>query len=149
MDELAELYQEIILDHNRRPHNYRVMPDATHRAEGHNPLCGDDVEVFLRLDGGRVADISFSGHGCAISRASASLMTTVLKGRSLDEARVIFAGLRTLLQADGGELQMEGPLGELAPLGGVRHFPARVKCATLAWHAFAAAAEGKGVASTE
>ena len=147
-EDLQELYQAIILDHNKRPRNNRPMPDHTHSADGHNPLCGDEITVFLKVAGGKVADISFQGEGCAISKASASLMTTLLKGKALPQARAEFARVMDLLTGEKKPVKFD-EIGELAALAGVRLFPARVKCATLAWHAFNAALEGKKEASTE
>lgn len=149
MPELDDLYQEIILDHNRRPRNYRAMPEATHQAEGFNPLCGDEVTVFLHLDGDRISDISFDGQGCAISKASASLMTTRLKGRTLAEARELMGEVQALLTATTESEPDLERLGDLAALAGVRKFAVRVKCATLAWHTLEAALEGRHGVTTE
>ena len=141
MSELRDLYQEVILDHNRRPRNFGALPSANRQAEGNNPLCGDRVTVFLEVAGGRIRDVSFQGAGCAISTASASLMTEALKGRALDEVREIFHQFHDLVTTGAGEGSPE--LGKLAVFGGVREFPMRVKCATLAWHTVLAAVEGK------
>lgn len=149
MDELFELYQEIILDHNKRPRNFRAMEDHTHCAEGNNPLCGDEISVFVKLEGDRIADISFQGEGCAISRASASLMTTELKGKTVDEAKEELARVTGMFKGDDETPVSLEDYGNIASLSGVRRFPARIKCATLAWHALDAAIEGKGEASTE
>ena len=143
--DLRELYQDIILDHGRHPRNFRPIEHPTHTAQGHNPLCGDRVTVYLRLDGDRVADVSFEGRGCAISTASSSLMTEVLKGKTLAEAQALFAQFHA--KVTGGEVHaVPGALEEdaerLEPLIGVKAYPARVKCATLAWHAFEAAVKG-------
>jgi nitrogen fixation NifU-like protein len=149
-DELRELYQELILDHNRKPRNRRAMADATAHADGVNPLCGDKVQVFVRLDGDRIADVSFDGQGCAISTASASLMTTELKGKTLAEAREIFERFHTMVTGEPGTPVDEGSLGKLVALQGVCEFPVRVKCATLAWHTLKAAIDrSKGTVSTE
>lgn len=149
MSEMQDLYQEIILDHNKRPRNFRALPEATHQAHGHNPLCGDDLSVHLVLKEDRIADITFQGEGCAISKASASLMTEALKGRTVVEARQEHAlALSMLTDREEREFDLS-EVGELACLAGVRRFPARVKCATLAWHAFAAAIDGQKEASTE
>jgi nitrogen fixation NifU-like protein len=137
MSELTELYQDIILDHNRRPRNFRALPAAKHRATGNNPLCGDRVTVAVETAGDTIADIAFEGTGCAISTASASMMTEALKGKSVAEARRIFDRFHALLTSGAGEGSEE--LGSLAAFAGVREFPMRVKCATLAWHAFRAA----------
>lgn len=148
MASLEDLYQEIILDHNKRPRNFGPLVGATHRADGRNPLCGDELSVSLRLEGDRVAAIHFHGQGCAISKASASLMTEALCGKRLPEARALAERVLAALQPHGAELVLERD-GELAALLGVRKFPARVKCATLGWHAFLAAAAGRGAVSTE
>jgi nitrogen fixation NifU-like protein len=145
MMDLRELYQDIILDHGRHPRNRRALDNPTHLAKGHNPLCGDRVTVFLAMDGDRIADVSFDGRGCAISTASSSLMTEVLKGRTLDEARMLFA--RFHAEVTGGDpVEVPEELAEdserLEPLTGVKAYPARVKCATLPWHAFEAALKG-------
>jgi nitrogen fixation NifU-like protein len=137
--DLRALYQEVILDHNRRPRNFGALAGASHKGSGYNPLCGDRVAVYLQTDGERVRDIAFEGAGCAISTASASMMTEALKGKTLAEARELFARFHTLLTTGGGGED----LGMLAAFAGVREFPMRVKCATLAWHAFSSAlAEG-------
>lgn len=134
-DNLRELYQEVIFDHNRKPRNFHPMPDADHHAEGHNPLCGDQLTVYLRIEDGMIADASFVGHGCAISTASASLMTEAIKGRPVDEVEALFRDFHAMLTEASPE-QVEGTrdFGKLAVFAGVREFPARVKCATLAWH---------------
>jgi nitrogen fixation protein NifU and related proteins len=137
MSELTELYQEIILDHNRRPRNQRPLPAANHRASGNNPLCGDRVSIAIETAGDTIADIAFEGSGCAISTASASMLTEALKGKSIAEARQLFERFHALLTIGTGEGSEE--LGSLAAFAGVREFPMRVKCATLAWHAFRAA----------
>ena len=139
MMDLRELYQDIILDHGRHPRNQRALEHPTHLARGHNPLCGDRVTVYLVLDGNRIDDVSFEGRGCAISTAAASLMTEVLKGKTLDEARALFAQFHA--KVTGGETaELPEALLEdaerLEPLLGVKAYPARVKCATLPWHAF-------------
>jgi nitrogen fixation protein NifU and related proteins len=143
--DLRELYQDIILDHGRRPRNFRAIAHPTHKAQGHNPLCGDRVTVYLALDGDRIADLSFEGRGCAISTAAASLMTEVLKGKTVAEANELFAHFRARVMGDA-EPPLAAPLLEemdrLEPLTGVKAYPARVKCATLSWHALEAALEG-------
>ncbi len=139
MSELRELYQEVILDHNKNPRNYREIQDANHTANGNNPLCGDQVSIFMNLEDGVIQDISFQGQGCAISKASASLMTTVLKGKTEAEAEEYFEKFRTLVTSDTeNEPDIDG-LGKLAVFSGVREYPARVKCASLAWHTMEAA----------
>ena len=136
-DELRDLYQEVILDHNRRPRNFGTLPDANRSAEGNNPLCGDRVAVYLRVEDGRLQDISFQGSGCAISTASASLMTDALRGKTVEEAHALFRGFHELVvRGTDGNLE---DLGKLAVFEGVREFPIRVKCATLAWHTLEAA----------
>ncbi|HWB49923.1 MAG TPA: SUF system NifU family Fe-S cluster assembly protein [Stellaceae bacterium] len=143
--DLRDLYQDIILDHGRHPRNFRPIAHPTHTAKGHNPLCGDRVTIYLTLDGDRIADVSFEGRGCAISTASSSLMTEVLKGRTLAEAQALFAQFHA--KVTGGEVHalpeaLEEDGERLEPLTGVKAYPARVKCATLPWHAFEAALKG-------
>lgn len=128
--DLRELYQEVIFDHNRQPRNFHAMSDADHQADGHNPLCGDQLTVYLHIEDGVVKDVSFVGHGCAISTASASLMTEAVKGKSVEEVEALFHDFHALLT----DTPPERDFGKLAVLSGVREFPARVKCATLAWH---------------
>ncbi len=140
MPDLRDLYQEVILDHSRRPRNFRRPPSANRRAEGFNPLCGDKVTVFLDLEDGVVRDIGFEGSGCAISTASASMMTESLKGKSLAEVQAIFERFHDLV-AGSGEAK---DLGKLAVFSGVREFPVRVKCATLVWHTMRSALDGSG-----
>ena len=141
MSELLDLYQEVILDHGRNPRNFRVMADATGSAEGLNPLCGDHYRIFLKVDGDRIADVSFQGSGCAISKASASLMSAGLKGKTVTEAEDIFQRFHKMV-VDGDGSQADG-LGKLAVLRGVADFPTRVKCASLAWHAMHSALHGE------
>lgn len=135
MSELQELYQSLILDHNRSPRNFGTLEGADRHAEGYNPLCGDQVAVDLKLEGDRIADIKFSGNGCAISKASASLMTTAVKGKTLAEAEVLFNGFHGLVTGTSVPQDPKKTLGKLAIFAGVAEFPVRVKCATLAWHA--------------
>jgi nitrogen fixation NifU-like protein len=149
MSELSDLYQEIILDHNRRPRNFGKLDHPTHQAQGHNPLCGDEITVFVEVADGRIADITFDGQGCAISKASASLMTSRLKGKTLDEVRSVAADVRQLLTGPEGASPDLEKLGDLAALEGVRKYAVRVKCATLAWHALEAALEGSEAITTE
>jgi nitrogen fixation NifU-like protein len=151
MIDLRELYQDIILDHGRHPRNFRTIEHPTHFAQGYNPLCGDRVTVYLSLDGDHIADVSFQGRGCAISTAAASLMTEVLKGKTIADARALFAQFHA--RVTGGEpVPLPDPLAEqaerLEPLSGVKTFPARVKCATLSWHALEAALKDGGVGAT-
>lgn len=149
MSELDDLYQEVILDHYKRPRNRRALCEGdVRRAEGRNPLCGDHVTVFVRLEDGVVKDVSFQGSGCAISTASASMMTESLKGKSLEEAKALFKKFHSLVTGAEGE---NGPeLGKLEVFSGVCQYPVRVKCATLAWHTMGAALENSGkVVSTE
>lgn len=138
--ELDELYQSIILDHNRRPKNFRVMDDATAVADGVNPLCGDQLKVWVKLDGDTLADVSFQGQGCAISKASASMMTQVIKGKSRDEAVKIFDDVHALVTGH----PTGRDVGPLKALSGVSRFPLRVKCASLAWHALKSALDADG-----
>jgi nitrogen fixation protein NifU and related proteins len=140
--DLRELYQEVILDHNKRPRNRGALDKADAHAEGHNPLCGDHVEVFVRTEDGRVVDVSFEGTGCAISTASASLMTEAVKGKTIEEAERIFREFQKMVTApDEGDGHDE--LGTLQVLAGVRDHPVRIKCATLAWHTLHSALVGK------
>jgi nitrogen fixation NifU-like protein len=145
MNDLRELYQETILGHNRKPRNFRVLEDATHRAEGHNPLCGDSLTLYLRVnDTGTLEELTFQGSGCAISKASASLMTEFAKGKSLSEVLDDFERFKALVTSPPGvECAIDG-LGKLAVFAGVREYPMRVKCATLAWHALRSALQSDG-----
>jgi len=147
MAELTDLYQEVILDHNRRPRNFHVLADASHTAEGYNPLCGDRLTLYLKLVDGVVADVAFEGAGCAISKASASMMTDAVKGKSIAEARALFERFHRMVTTPP-EQPVED-LGKLSALAGVREFPVRVKCASLAWHTLKAAMNDKRRTSTE
>jgi len=147
MSALTDLYQEVILDHNRRPRNFHPMADASHTAEGYNPLCGDRLMLYLKISGGRIADVSFEGSGCAISKASASLMTDELKGRTVSEVQAIFERFHRMVTTPP-EQEVED-LGKLSALAGVREFPMRIKCASLAWHALKAAMARSPVSTTE
>ena len=140
--DIKDLYQEIIVDHNRSPRNFGPMEDADRKLEGFNPLCGDRLTLYLKMDGDRIADIRFDGHGCAISVASASLMTEALKGKTVDEANALFETFHDLLTRDQQEPDLD-KLGKLAALAGVRDYPTRVKCATLCWHTLHSALEGE------
>src|SRR5690606_19066705 len=140
----SDLYQDIILDHNRRPRNFGELAEANRKAEGYNPLCGDKVTVFLKLEGDVIKDIRFKGAGCAISTASASIMTETLKGKTAREAEKLFERFRRLVTGSSSENdENEIELGSLAVFRGVRDYPVRVKCATLAWHTLKASLEGK------
>jgi nitrogen fixation NifU-like protein len=141
MSELTDLYQEVILDHNKKPRNFRKLEDANRTAEGFNPLCGDQIQLYVKLEDGRISDIGFQGSGCAISKASASLMTSALKGKTAAEAGDLFERFHHLVTSDAAD---PDDLGKLAVFSGVREFPARVKCASLAWHTLRAALDGKG-----
>jgi nitrogen fixation NifU-like protein len=148
--DLRELYQEVILDHSKRPRNLRALADANRRAEGHNPLCGDRATVYLRVEDDVVCEASFEGSGCSISTASASMMTDALKGKTLAEARRMFESFHQLVTADPSKSQTAAAeLGKLGVFAGVHEFPMRVKCASLAWHTMKAALEGGGKATTE
>lgn len=140
MNDLTDLYQSVILDHNRRPRNYSVLPTANRVGSGNNPLCGDEVTVYVKLDGDKIADISFQGSGCAISQASASLMTVNLKGKTIAEAEQITGDVMKLITS--GQVD-ESELSDLSALAGVHQFPARIKCATLSWHAALNAVKGE------
>lgn len=144
MTDLQELYQSVILDHNRKPRNFGELPGANREADGKNPLCGDEVHVALVLEGDTITDVKFTGHGCAISKASASLMTATVKGKSRAEAEALFERFHTLVlgkDAEGGQ-----DLGQLVVFSGVSRFPVRVKCASLAWHTLKAALESEASA---
>jgi nitrogen fixation NifU-like protein len=142
MSDLRDLYQDVILEHSKAPRNFREMPAANHKAEGFNPLCGDHFTVYLDLDGDSIRDITFQGSGCAISKASASMMTQSLKGKTKSDAKALFGRFHDMVtgQAEAGS---ESEIGKLAVFSGVSEFPVRVKCATLAWHTLQAALEGK------
>jgi nitrogen fixation protein NifU and related proteins len=147
---LRELYQEIILDHSRHPRRFGAIAGANHVAEGHNPLCGDKVKIYLNVDSsGGITDVSFEGRGCAISVASASLMTEMLKGRTVEQAEALMGGFLTLVKGEDARALDEEDRERLEVMAGVSAFPMRVKCATLAWHAMKAALDGKGNTRTE
>jgi nitrogen fixation protein NifU and related proteins len=149
MSDLRELYQEIILEHSKRPRCFGAVEHATCSADGRNPLCGDHLTLTAKVEGDRLADVAFKGAGCAISTASASIMATTVKGKPLPEVKALFQRVHGMLTKPLDEpVDTEG-LGKLAVFAGVREFPARVKCASLAWHTLMAALEGKGAASTE
>jgi nitrogen fixation NifU-like protein len=149
MSELRELYQSVILDHNRRPRNFGVPDNANRRADGHNPLCGDKLSVHVTLADGVVKDVGFEGQGCAISKASASLMTEAVKGRPAAEAEALYQAFHDLVTSDPRKEPDTRGLGKLVVFGGVREFPIRVKCATLCWHTLRAALANGGIVSTE
>jgi nitrogen fixation NifU-like protein len=150
VSELRDLYQEVILDHCKRPRNFGPLEGADHVAQGYNPLCGDKIKVYVALDGERLTGVRFEGTGCAISTASASLMTEALAGRTVGEAQTLFDEVHGMLTGDPSQVAEESDsLGKLAALGGVREYPVRVKCATLAWHTLQAAlAQRPGEAAT-
>ncbi|HMA17865.1 MAG TPA: SUF system NifU family Fe-S cluster assembly protein [Thermoanaerobaculia bacterium] len=144
MSDLRDLYQEVILDHSKRPRNFGELAGANRRAEGYNPLCGDRETVFVRLENGVLKDVGFRGAGCAISTASASMMTDSLKGKTLEEADALFERFHDLITGNDGRTKPGEPdLGKLAVFSGVREFPVRVKCATLPWHTLKAALAGE------
>ena len=145
-DELNELYQQVILDHSRKPRHFHVLPEANRMAEGNNPLCGDHYTVFLKLEGDVIRDISFQGAGCAISKASASMMTDELKGKTAADARQYFSQYQNMVMT--GKVDEEA-MGKLCAFAGVHHFPMRVKCAILPWHAMLAGLDGQTSVSTD
>ena len=147
MSDLSDLYQETILDHNKRPRNFRTIEGASHHADGYNPLCGDKLSLTVQVDGDSITDVAFLGSGCAISKASASLMTDLLKGKSVAEAKAIFERFHRMITTPPD--QPVEDMGKLSVFSGVREFPVRVKCASLAWHTLKAALERKEAASTE
>jgi nitrogen fixation NifU-like protein len=147
MSDLSDLYQEVILDHNKRPRNFHTVPGASHEAEGFNPLCGDRLHLYLKVEDDVVTEVGFQGSGCAISKASASMMTDSVKGRPVAEARELFQRFHTMVTTPP-EQPVED-MGKLSSLAGVREFPVRVKCASLAWHTLKAALERDPIASTE
>jgi len=147
MSDLTELYQEVILDHNRRPRNFRTIEGASHHAEGYNPLCGDRLNLYVQVDGGVIRDVAFQGSGCAISKASASLMTDAVKGHTVSEARSLFERFHHVVTTPPD--QPVEDLGKLSVLAGVREFPVRVKCASLAWHTLKAALDRHEHTTTE
>ena len=149
MSELSELYQQVILDHNKKPRNFRRLATANHTAEGYNPLCGDQLTVYLQLENDAVKDISFEGSGCAISKAAASMMTQAVKGKTKQEAERLFTQFHEMVTSDPDEQNTPNQLGNLQIFSGVREFPVRVKCATLAWHTMQAALTNKETVSTE
>ncbi len=149
MSELSELYQQVILDHNKKPRNFRKLESANHSAEGFNPLCGDQLTVYLNLEDGTVKEISFEGSGCAISKAAASMMTQAVKGKSKQEAEQLFSEFHQMVTGELDEETTTNGLGNLKIFSGVREFPVRVKCASLPWHTMHAALNNQAITSTE
>ena len=149
MSNLEALYQEVILDHNRKPRNFRTIENADRRVDGRNPLCGDEITLYVKLDGDRIADVAFQGKGCAVSKSSASLMTAAVKGQRVDETLALFHRFHDMITGKLADGERES-MGSLAALGGVSRFPLRVKCASLAWHALRSALEqGPGEVTTD
>jgi nitrogen fixation protein NifU and related proteins len=149
MSELSELYQQVILDHNKKPRNFRKLESASHSAEGYNPLCGDHLTVYLNLEGDEVKEVSFEGSGCAISKAAASMMTQAVKGKSKEDVEHLFNEFHSMVTGELEKEVEETKLGNLKIFAGVRDFPVRVKCATLPWHTLHAAMNNKQTVSTE
>ena len=149
MSELSELYQQVILDHNKKPRNFRKLEHANHSAEGYNPLCGDHLTIYLDLEGDAVKEIAFEGSGCAISKAAASMMTQAVKGKSKEQAEHLFQEFHSMVTGELNEEIDENSLGNLKIFAGVREFPVRVKCATLPWHTLHAALNKRDQVSTE
>src|SRR5687767_6724097 len=149
MSELSELYQQVILDHNKKPRNFRKLETANHSAEGFNPLCGDQLTVYLNLEDDAVKEVSFEGSGCAISKAAASMMTQAIKGKSKQEAEQLFSEFHQMVTGELDEENTENGLGNLKIFSGVREFPVRVKCASLPWHTMHAALNNQELVSTE
>ena len=149
MSELSDLYQETILEHNKNPRNFRAIEDADNEADGNNPLCGDALRVYVKMDGDKVADVAFRGSGCAISKASASMMTQTVRGKSKEEAEMLFDEFHRMVTGGLDVEKDENHLGKLKIFAGVLEFPARVKCASLSWHTLNAALHGEEEVSTE
>ena len=149
MSELSELYQQVILDHNKKPRNFRKLETANHTAEGYNPLCGDQLTVYLNLEDDFVKEVGFEGSGCAISKAAASMMTQAVKGKSKEQAENMFKEFHSMVTGELDEETQENSLGNLKIFAGVREFPVRVKCATLPWHTMLAALHKQDQVSTE
>ncbi len=148
-EQLSELYQQVILDHNKKPRNFRKLETANYTAEGYNPLCGDQLTVYLNLEDDRVQEVGFEGSGCAISKASASMMTQAVKGKSKEDVETLFKEFHSMVTGELDEEAEENSLGHLKIFAGVREFPVRVKCATLAWHTMHAALNKENQVSTE
>jgi nitrogen fixation protein NifU and related proteins len=149
MSELSELYQQVILDHNKKPRNFRKLESANHTAEGYNPLCGDQLTIYLNLENDLVKEVGFEGSGCAISKAAASMMTQAVKGKSKEQAENLFKEFHSMVMGELDEENQENNLGNLKIFAGVREFPVRVKCATLPWHTMHAALNKEEQVSTE
>ena len=149
MSELSELYQQVILDHNKKPRNFRKLESANHRAEGHNPLCGDQLTVYLQVEDDAIHDVAFEGSGCAISKAAASMMTQAVKGKTKPQVEQLFQEFHGMVAGDLDAENTPNGLGNLRIFAGVREFPVRVKCATLAWHTMNAALNNEELVSTE
>lgn len=149
MSELSDLYQEVILEHNKNPRNFREIDDADQTADGKNPLCGDALRVYLKMDGDVVGDVAFKGSGCAISKASASMMTQAVKGKTRAEAETLFTEFHDMVTGEMDIEAQENHLGKLKIFAGVLEFPARVKCASLSWHTLHAAMQGEDAVTTE
>jgi nitrogen fixation protein NifU and related proteins len=149
MSELSELYQQVILDHNKKPRNFHKIDAANHKAVGHNPLCGDQLTVYAEVENDTLKDVSFEGSGCAISKAAASMMTVAVKGKSKQEAEMLFGEFHRMVTGELDEENEPNDLGRLKIFAGVREFPVRVKCASLAWHTLKAALEDQTLVSTE
>ncbi len=149
MSELSDLYQQVILDHNKNPRNFKKLETANRTADGHNPLCGDELKVYLELENDTVKDVAFEGSGCAISKASASMMTQSVKGKTLAEAEILFKEFHKMVTGELDEETVPNNLGRLKIFAGVRDYPARVKCASLSWHTMHAALVGEEIVSTE
>ena len=149
MSELSELYQQVILDHNKKPRNFRKIEAPTHTAEGHNPLCGDQLTIYLDVENDDVRDVSFEGSGCAISKAAASMMTQAVKGKTRQQVEALFKEFHEMVTGESDEAEPGAGLGNLRIFEGVREFPVRVKCATLPWHTLHAALNKHELVSTE
>jgi nitrogen fixation NifU-like protein len=149
MTDLKQLYQEMILDHNKNPRNFKELEHPTHKSEGYNPLCGDHYTLYLKVEDGKIVDVGFDGAGCAISKSSASIMTTCLKGSTVEEAEQLFENFHRMLTEETKPEDLPGKLCKITALQGVKAFPTRIKCATLVWHTLKSALEGKEEVSTE
>lgn len=148
MTDNRALYEQVILEHNKKPRNFHEMPDADYKVEGYNPLCGDHFTIYVKMNGDVIEDVSFSGAGCAISKSSASVMTTLVKGKTKKEAEAMFVKFHNMVTSSPGAPVEEAEIGKLRVFAGVREFPVRIKCATLAWHSMLAALDGKDASVT-